>query len=69
MTIQQFWGNGRHYHSVEDVRTEDHGQTVVLQLRDSEGYRYGTARMTLANARILSEYLDRILNKQVKGAA
>lgn len=55
--IQQHWGNGERYHSSEDVRTADRGQTVIVQLRDGEGFRYGTVRMTREAALTLAEYL------------
>lgn len=57
LNIPQHWGNGRTYHRCEDVRTEDDYETVVVQLRDSEGYRYGTARMTREAALELAQYL------------
>lgn len=57
LLIPQFWGNGRTYHRCEDVRTEDRYETVVVQLRDSEGFRYGQVRMTREAALELAKYL------------
>jgi hypothetical protein len=57
LMIPQFWGNGRVFHRAEDVRTEDDYETVVVQLRDSEGYRYGRVRMSREAALELAEYL------------
>lgn len=57
LLVPQHWGNSPTYHRCEDVRTEDHYETVVVQLRDSEGLRYGRVRMTREAALELAEYL------------
>lgn len=57
LIVPQHWGNGRIYGRYEDVTTEDDYETVVVQLRDSEGFRYGRVRMTREAALELAEYL------------